>query len=260
MAFFDNLKKKYTELLNPVKKSLSDDSGWFRQGQFTPVKQVQDIRQQQAQSPITMMGPLVMPNFRNQQVQEQFKSLTQPFQKFGNQALLAGQTALSVPLQAAGVNYGPNPNLIKKVQNAGMLSQQGKIGGKELWKTGVNTADVMLKTTGLSNPALLTKSTDTGALLNTGVNTYQNWKQGNPLLQNTGQAFQQGTVTGMANAGTTKLTNSLVGHLAKNIPALRSLTDTALSNAGPQATDTLKKAVTKWLVVPALAIPVTVPC
>jgi len=43
MAFFDNLKKKYTELLNPVKKSLSDDSGWFRQGQFTPVKQVKSI-------------------------------------------------------------------------------------------------------------------------------------------------------------------------------------------------------------------------
>ncbi len=247
MAFFDNLKKKYTELLNPVKKSLSDDSGWFRQGQFTPIKQVQDIRQQQAQMPITTFGPLVVPNFRNQQVQEQFKPLTQPFQKFGNQALLAGQTALSVPLQAAGVNYGPNPNLIKKVQNAGMLSQQGKIGGKELWKTGVNTADVMLKTTGLANPALLTKSAITGGGLNTAANVYQNWRQGQPILQNTNQAFQQGMVTGMANAGTTRLTSSLVGHLAKTIPALKPLTDTALSKAGPVATDTFKTAVTKWL-------------
>ena len=175
-----------------------------------------------------------------------WEQLYKPFEKYLNQAVLAGQTLGSWGLGKVGVNYEPNRNLIKKVQDAGMLSEQGTMGGKEIWKSGLNTADVMLKTYGLSNPALATKSMLAGGALNTGINAYQNIRQGNPLLQGTQQAMGQGMVSGLANAGTTRLTSSLVQGLSGKLPFLKPLTNESLQAGLPTGIEPLKEAIGKW--------------
>jgi len=83
MSFFNDLKKKYTELLNPVKNSLSDDKGWFQQGKLNIGGGIQQAQQRSAQSPMTSFGPLVIPNFKNQQVQQLYKPVTPYLKKFG---------------------------------------------------------------------------------------------------------------------------------------------------------------------------------
>ena len=67
-----DLKQAYYNLMGGVKKKLSDavgdNTGWFRQGQFTPVQQIKDIRTQASNSPVTTFGPMILPNLKSPQV------------------------------------------------------------------------------------------------------------------------------------------------------------------------------------------------
>lgn len=104
----------------------------------------------------------------------------------------------------------------------------------------------MLKTFGLANPAIAAKSMLGGATINTLLRGGQNVYEKKPVFQGTGQAFQQGSIRGLANAGTTRLTQGLVSGLANKIPLLKPLTEKSLKAGLPTAQDTLKTGIRKW--------------
>jgi len=170
MALKDNLViqalQKVRNIASNISGKINDNQGWFRQGKFTPVQQTKDYFNPTFNNGNNFWSTPVAKGLSNIQqfnqkigIEDPSLKFAQPFAKYGNQTLLAGQTALSVPLQKIGINYSPNQNLINRVQNAGMLNQQGGIGGKELWNTVRNTGNVMLKTKGLFDPKSIVAST-----------------------------------------------------------------------------------------------------
>jgi hypothetical protein len=231
MSFFNDLKKKYTELLNPVKKSLSDDSGWFRQGKFTPVKQVQSIANNF--NPTSNAGN----NFWSSPVATKLADVQRVTQPVVQQT---GQNLWQGVLSLGKLNAYSTPGVATKQERQEFKNYNPKsdiISGTK----GVLTAY------GLANPALAAKSAVAGGVLNTGINAWQNYKQQQPLSQNSKQAFMQGAGTGLANAGTTRLTNSLVQGLAEKVPFLRKFTEQSLTSNLPTGNEPLKEAVSKWL-------------
>lgn len=164
-----------------------------------------------------------------------------PFVKFADQTRLANQT-----LNSSLFGTQIDNNLINKVQDNGMLSEEGKMGGRELWNTLRNTANVGLKSAGLMNPGLAGQSMLTGAtispLIQAGINAYNK----RPITEGLGQSAVSGSVNALGNAGTTRLTRGLVESLSKVVPILRPLTTEALHNGLPTVKDALGEGIRKW--------------
>ena len=128
MAFFDDLKKKYTELLSPVKQSLTslgnsvnDNQGWYRNGQFTPVKQIQSMV-----APTSLGQTLSNPNL-GQNVGDYWRNTNAQGVKIGNTQIGGG------PVFTALGNFGGNTvqSLISGAQQTAKgLDQTGFFGGK----------------------------------------------------------------------------------------------------------------------------------
>ncbi len=135
MALFNDLKKKYTELLNPVKKSLSDDTGWFQQGKLNIGGGIQQTQQRANQSPIRMAGPLVVPNWKNPTGQDIYKS-------FGKGLVNTSTFGLIKPKYESQTPAGKFSNIVGNVagfvnpMGPGSLAMRGleKIGSKAIAK------------------------------------------------------------------------------------------------------------------------------
>jgi hypothetical protein len=110
MSFFDDLKKKYTELLNPVKQSLNDDKGFVQKGKLTlaPITNYFNPTSNAGNNfwstPVAKTLSSVQSFNQRTGVEPAANQFVQSGKNYLNQAQLAGQTALSVPLQKLGVN------------------------------------------------------------------------------------------------------------------------------------------------------------
>lgn len=123
-----SIRRKADEILN-------DNQGWFRGGKFTPGQQIQTIQQQSAQQPLTSVGPFVVPNWRNEQGKDVYKS-------FGKGIVNTSTFGLVQPKYEPQTAYGKYANVLGNVTgffnplSPGGLAMKGldKVGGNLITK------------------------------------------------------------------------------------------------------------------------------
>ena len=212
------------DLANRIKSSLSDDEGWFQRGKFTPKKYL---------TPTSNKGQ----NFWSTPTAQKLASVQRTTQPLVQRT--ATRLKQAVPALGRSMAFS-NPFISnRQLRTYGVDPSDTQARFKDI-KTGAKGA---LTTYGLANPAIALKSTLGGAGINTLFKIGSNVAQKQPVFKGTKEAAFEGGGAGLANAGTTRLTQGLVERFAKYIPVLKPLTDKALKTAKP---DTLKQGIKLW--------------
>lgn len=247
-----SIRRKAGEIFN-------DDQGWFRGGKFTPVQQVQQMGQN-----LSAWG-----NIANQGIKNQIDIQKRDFNQYTWQPLKEN------PVLAPTLNRfeQATPAIGNQLKQLNPFAQ--KQTPQQNWQDTKKIGAAALTAYGLAKAPL--SAVLGGAIINPliklGTNVYENKKgadlnkqlsqygqsrtdvplfaqqtpyQNKPITQGVPESIFEGAGQGLANAGTTRLTNSLVGYFSSSVPFLNKLTEKAISSGAPVATDTIKEATQKF--------------
>jgi len=230
------------DLLSKIKSIFNktmDDEGWVRGGRFAPLVNIADKTKNlksfsQTLNPTYNKGDNFWSSKTGQSLAN-FQRQTQDLVKPTLNRLKQGKSLLNLYEYSS-----PAVALRHKVDN----TQSQLPTNYKPWQDIKHSLSAGMTAYGLAKPNIALTSALGGGVFNTALNMGSNVINKKPLTQNNATAFKQGFGQGLANAGTTRVTNSLVEHLANYIPALKPLTNKALNQ--PFQSDTLKQAIKKW--------------
>lgn len=256
------LKQKLTDYLS---QKFNDNSGWFRQGKFTPVQQISDKAQKDIQSLTDNTGlvrankfgvPTLTPlkalgDFSYKggpTVREAFNQLPQQAQQdWGNAGLVTNNQLLQKfapktikPLSTA-VKIGPAAYMNAMSKGVTTFSRD-TTPMQKVWD--------LLGVYGANNPAYAARNLVGGPLgvVFKGVeNKFMQEGEPKPFFNDWQQGWQQGQEFQYHSAPINQATSYLVNQFAQAVPFLQKFTDVALSKSGITTTDGVKQAVGKWL-------------
>lgn len=213
MNLFDTFKQKYTAMMNPVKQSLSDNTGWVRQGNFTPVKQIQNISQSAPvqnfttglkQSPVYQFGQTLGQSVASPFVNKTLQQNTQQYSQNINTALKMANQAKTQAEKQKWLNLAKsNQNLLG--QGVGNVQQQYNKTGLQIAGEGLGTGASLI-----GGAKLTPKTALTMAGLSGGISKIM------------GGSFMEGAGTGLAYspvyAGVAQVTNPLLSKVVNLSP------------------------------------------
>lgn len=205
---------------------MNDDTGLYRQGKFTPIKALGDIK---GTTGVTLKEAVA-------------KLPEQAQQQWGQAGLVRNNPLLQ--------KFAP-----KVIEPLATVTELGPAAYMNTWAKGVSTfardtttpqkAWDLLGVAGSLNPAYATKNLASGPL-GVGMNAITNKLSGKPALENWKQGWQQGQEFQFHANPINQATGTLVNEMSKSVPFLQKFTETALKS-NIQPTDKLGTAVGKWL-------------
>jgi len=250
-----NLKDLLNKFKTVLFNATQDDEGLVRKGKFTPVQQVKQMGQN-----LQGWGNVAKQGVQNQidiqkrdfnkytwQPLKQNPVLAPTLQRFEDAIPALGRSAKQLipftPKQTPQQNWQDT----KKIASAG-LTAYGLAKAPLSAILGGAVINPLIKIgTNIYENKQGQKSNVSGQSIQ-GVPSFaqQKYYQQKPITQGVGNAVFEGAGTGLANAGTTRLTNSLVQHFSTSIPLLNKLTEKSISSNLPNTTDTISQATKKF--------------
>jgi hypothetical protein len=223
-----NLRDIAQKVKGYIQSKTQDDEGWIRQGNFAPKQQFQQMGQN-----LNAWG-----NIAKQGINNEIQSSKQLFNDTVWQPIKANPV-----LQPIAQRY---ENALPAIKN--QLNPFKPLDRKQNWEDSKALLGAGLTTAGLlASPAVKLSSMLGGALISPVITAGMNLLEKKPIGEGVVESIPVGAGQGLANAGTTRLTNYLVQGLANKIPVLKSLTEEAIKKGVPAAGDTLKQGFQKLL-------------